>query len=117
MPRGDAFFRITDSFLAELYEESTVSIVTDINYFKLYNDIFGRKSGNRFLETIAGMVQDAAELEKFRQLLEKANGHSAEGGEGVVRFRKADGSVAEMNMRVYLLYTFDRHRLYLSMMG
>ncbi|MBR6889819.1 MAG: EAL domain-containing protein [Clostridia bacterium] len=61
MPRGNAFFRIADSFLAELYEESTVSIVTDINYFKLYNDIFGRKSGNRFLETIAGMVQEAAE--------------------------------------------------------
>ena len=61
MPRGDAFFRIADRFLAELYEESTVSIVTDINYFKLYNDIFGRRSGNRFLETIAGMVQEAAE--------------------------------------------------------
>lgn len=61
MPRGDAFFRIADRFLAELYEESTVSVVTDINYFKLYNDIFGRRSGNNFLETIAGMVQEAAE--------------------------------------------------------
>lgn len=64
MPKGDAFFRIAERFLAELFEESTVSIVTDINYFKLYNDIFGRKSGNTFLETIAGVVSDAAQ--KYR---------------------------------------------------
>ena len=64
LPRGDAFFRIADQFLANLYEESTACIVTDINYFKLYNDIFGRKSGNHFLETIAGIVQEAAQ--KYR---------------------------------------------------
>ena len=60
MPRGDAFFRIADRLLAELFEEATVCIVTDINYFKLYNDIFGRKAGNTFLETIAGIVQEQA---------------------------------------------------------
>ena len=61
LPRADAFFRIADRFLGELYEESTVTIVTDINYFKLYNDIFSRKAGNRFLETLAHMMQDAAQ--------------------------------------------------------
>lgn len=60
LPKGDAFFRIADRYLSELFEESTVCIVTDINYFKLYNDIFGRKSGNNFLETLANLVQEAA---------------------------------------------------------
>lgn len=63
MPKADAFFRIADRYLAELFEESTLSIVTDINYFNLYNDIFGRKAGNSFLETIAGIVQ--AEARKY----------------------------------------------------
>ena len=64
LPRGDAFFRIADRFLSDLYEEATMAIVTDINYFKLYNDIFGRKAGNRFLETIAAMVLEAAQRYK-----------------------------------------------------
>ncbi len=60
LPKGDAFFRIADRLLAELFEESMLCVVTDINYFKLYNDIFGRKAGNHFLETIAALVQSAA---------------------------------------------------------
>ncbi len=60
IPKGDAFFRIADRFLADLYEESTVAVVVDINYFQLYNDIFGRKAGNTFLETIATVMQGAA---------------------------------------------------------
>lgn len=61
LPRGDAFFRLADRFLASLFEESVVSIVTDINYFNLYNDIFGRKAGNTFLENIAEILQKTAE--------------------------------------------------------
>jgi len=60
LPHGDTFFRIADHFLAEFFEESMLCIVLDINYFKLYNDIFGRKSGNRFLETIEDIVRTAA---------------------------------------------------------
>ena len=60
LPRGDAFFRIADRCLSEMFEESTLCIAVDVNYFKLYNDIFGRKSGNHFLETIAGVVHDTA---------------------------------------------------------
>ncbi|MBQ9039758.1 MAG: EAL domain-containing protein [Clostridia bacterium] len=60
LPHGDTFFRIADHFLAEFFEESMLCIVSDINYFKLYNDIFGRKSGNRFLETIEDVMRAAA---------------------------------------------------------
>ena len=59
IPKGDEFFRIADQFLAETYEETIVSIVTDINYFKLYNDIFGRHAGNVFLESIARVMSEA----------------------------------------------------------
>ena len=62
LPRGDAFFRIADRCLSEMFEESTLCVAVDINYFKLYNDIFGRKSGNRFLETVAGVLQDTARV-------------------------------------------------------
>jgi len=60
LPHGDTFFRIADHFLAEFFEESMLCIVSDINYFKLYNDIFGRKSGNHFLETIEDVMRAAA---------------------------------------------------------
>ena len=60
LPHGDTFFRIADHFLAEFFEESMLCIVSDINYFKLYNDIFGRKSGNHFLETIEDVMRTAA---------------------------------------------------------
>ena len=59
IPKGDEFFRIADQFLANSYEETIVSIVTDINYFKLYNDIFGRHAGNVFLESIARVMSEA----------------------------------------------------------
>ena len=59
--RNDAFFRLADQFLASLFEERVVAIVTDINYFNLYNDIFGRHAGNLFLENIAELLRRAAE--------------------------------------------------------
>jgi len=61
LPHPDAFFRMADQLLSETFEESIICVVTDINYFKLYNDIFGRKSGNQFLETIAGIVHTVSE--------------------------------------------------------
>ena len=61
IPKGDEFFRIADQFLADVFEGSVVSVVTDINYFKLYNDIFGRHVGNVFLENIARIASEAAE--------------------------------------------------------
>lgn len=64
LPRGDAFFRLASRYLSEIYEGSVLCIVTDINYFKLYNDIFGYKSGNVFLENIAGVLQKTAQEHK-----------------------------------------------------
>ena len=61
MPKGDAFLRLADHFLSGLCEENVIAVVTDINYFKLYNDIFGRKAGNVFLETIASVLGKEAQ--------------------------------------------------------
>lgn len=60
---------------------------------------------------------DDREVQKLNVLLEKANAHPLGGSEGPIRFCKSDGSVAELNMRVFLLYSFDNHRIYLSTMG
>ena len=99
LPNGDAFFRIADRLLADLFEESMLCVVTDINYFKLYNDIFGRKSGNHFLETIADLVQDAAQQyngiagymggDNFCLIVPTRSGHSRELLPVIERFYKA----------------------------
>ncbi len=60
LPRGDAFFRLADRFLMSSYEDTILCIVTDINYFNLYNDIFGRQAGNIFLESIAQVLEETA---------------------------------------------------------
>ena len=60
LPVGEQFFRMADRYLADIFEGTVVSIVIDINYFKLYNDIFGRKAGNVFLESIARLVDESA---------------------------------------------------------
>lgn len=59
--RGHEFFQKAEAFLAELFTESVVTIVFDINHFKLYNDIFGRKAGNTYLENLADTVRTIAE--------------------------------------------------------
>ena len=61
IPKGEAFFRLADRFLANLFEESVVTVAVDINYFKLYNDIYGRAAGNVFLENIARLIDEAAQ--------------------------------------------------------
>ena len=60
IPKGDEFFRVADRFLAGVFEGAVVSVVVDINYFKLYNDIFGRHAGNVFLENVARIADVAA---------------------------------------------------------
>ena len=58
--RGDEFFLKAEEFLSEMFDSPVMTAVIDINYFKLYNDIFGRKAGNLFLESIALEVSDYA---------------------------------------------------------
>ena len=60
LPRGDEFFRLADEFLAADYGDCIIAIVTDINYFNLYNDIFGRSAGNIFLENVADALEEHA---------------------------------------------------------
>ena len=57
------------------------------------------------------------ELAKFKSLLNHANAHQMGGSEGVIRFKSPGGGTVEMKLRVFLLYTYEKHRLYLSMMG
>lgn len=59
--REDEFFRKAEDFLSEVFDESIVTVVIDVNYFKLYNDIFGRKAGNRFLEELSHIVDEQAQ--------------------------------------------------------
>ena len=58
--RGDNFFREADQFLSEVYDQPILTAVIDVNYFKLYNDIFGRKAGNLLLENIAVSLDEEA---------------------------------------------------------
>ena len=54
--RGDKFFRQAETFLGEIYDSPVLTAVVDINYFKLYNDIFGRKAGSLLLEQTAAAI-------------------------------------------------------------
>ena len=57
---GDEFFERGNIWLSKLFDDNVASIVIDINYFKLYNDIFGRKAGKAFLEALSNSVQQFA---------------------------------------------------------
>ena len=47
-------------------------------------------------------------------LLNRANIHTLNGSEGLIRYRRKDGTTLPLNTRVFLLYSLDNHRLYLS---
>ena len=66
----------------------------------------------RFLEHL-----DEACRQAFRELLRQANTHPLGGSEGMVRYLQSDGNALELNLRVFLLYTLDNHRLYLATVG
>ncbi|MBQ9009255.1 MAG: diguanylate cyclase [Clostridia bacterium] len=51
--RMDAFFRQAPKHFSDFYDEALLTVVVDVNYFRLYNDIFGRKAGNHLLEQLA----------------------------------------------------------------
>ncbi len=61
LPRTDAFFTLAEGFIRQRPDAAMLTAVIDLNYFKLYNDIFGREAGNRFLERIAASLQRLAE--------------------------------------------------------
>lgn len=58
--REDEFFENADLWLSQIFDEEILTILIDINYFRLYNDIYGREAGNLFLESIADTVRTQA---------------------------------------------------------
>ena len=59
--RADEFFRQAPKHFSDFYDEELLTVVVDINYFKLYNDIFGRKAGDFLLEETADNLRRFAE--------------------------------------------------------
>ncbi|MBQ6384575.1 MAG: EAL domain-containing protein [Lachnospiraceae bacterium] len=62
--RGDEFFQKAEQLLGQIFDEPVLTAVLDINYFKLYNDIFGRRAGNLLLENIASQIRNQARLRR-----------------------------------------------------
>ena len=59
--REDAFFHQAEEFVSGVFDQPVLTAVIDINYFKLYNDIFGRMAGNLLLEGMAQSLEEQAE--------------------------------------------------------
>ncbi|MBR0368236.1 MAG: hypothetical protein IJH86_07595 [Clostridia bacterium] len=87
-------------------EEGSCITVVQIN--DRYASLLGIDNEARFMEHL-----DEASRQKFRELLDKANMHALGGSEGIIHYIRKDGSAIALNMRVFLLYTLDNHRLYL----
>ena len=92
-------------------EDGTVSIM-QLN--DAYADMVGLCSDEEAMTRFSERL-DPAELEKLLDLFERANTHPLGGSEGAVRFGGADAP--ELSMRVFLLYSLENHRLYLSTVG
>ena len=100
--RGSAIYKDQDGKLSILQLNTAFSQETGIEP--------ETEAMQRFEECLV----DRSEL---TELLTQANTHSLNGGEGIVRFRHPDGRIAELNMRVFLLYALEDHRIYLSTMA
>ena len=63
MYRTEAFFQAAEKLAAQYPGHPMLTVVLDLNYFKLYNDIFGREAGSRLLEqTAASLLTEASAL-------------------------------------------------------
>ena len=62
LPRGDVFFQQAEELLSQVFGQPVMTAVVDVNYFKLYNDIFGRKAGSLLLEGIAASLEEEARM-------------------------------------------------------
>ncbi len=60
LSRDDTFYNLADMWLSDLDIESIAVLAVDINRFKLYNDIFGRRSGDDYLELIGNTLDQIA---------------------------------------------------------
>ena len=100
---------------AAIYKEENerISIVQMNNQ---YSSLTGLPQDEKDMEHFTDHLEEA-DLQALKQILAKANTHPLEGSEGIIYFRRSDGQIVEMKMRIFLLYSFDTHRLYLSSMG
>lgn len=96
---------------AAIYKEESSGKITLLQMNEQYAHLTGLTSsqGERF-----DVCMNADELQKFRILLEEAKNHLVGGSQGKIRFVLPDGNAVSVEMRVFLLYTLEGHRLYLS---
>ena len=64
LPHEEAFYQKAETFLKSVFDQPVLLAVVDVNYFKLYNDIFGRRAGDRLLEEIAGTLEVEAAAQR-----------------------------------------------------
>ncbi|MBQ9168200.1 MAG: EAL domain-containing protein [Oscillospiraceae bacterium] len=57
---AEQFFQKAEAWSSQIFDENIMTVVIDVNYFKLFNDIFGRKAGNVFLESIGEALRAKA---------------------------------------------------------
>ena len=84
------------------------------------NDAFAELTGMQVTEEEMSRFEthmEQEQVEKFRSLLKQADTHTLGGSEGAILFRKDSGEEIELKMRVFLLYTYEDHRIYLSTMS
>ena len=60
---------------------------------------------------------EESQIRRFMELLSQADSHALGGSEGSILFCRRGGEEMELNMRVFLLYSCDNHRIYLSAMS
>ncbi len=56
MYRETEFFMMADLWIEDAYAKNLAAFAIDIDYFKLYNDIYGRVAGNRLLTDTSEML-------------------------------------------------------------
>jgi PAS domain-containing protein len=93
-------------------DDDKLSIV-QIN--EAYTGLTGIRAGDELKRFEKYLDDEQAEI--FKDLLRMADSHPLGGSEGTIRFRKQSGETIELNMRVFLLYSLEDHRIYLSTMG
>jgi len=94
-------------------EGDDVSLV-QIN--ELYASLLGIAPGSGEATAFTDFL-DSENREILLSMLNHAKSHTFDGGTGMIRFNRSDGEAVELNMRLFLLYSFDNHRLYLSIIG
>ncbi|MCR5536335.1 MAG: EAL domain-containing protein [Succinivibrio sp.] len=60
LDRNEHFLLKADEWMTRTSASSIAVAAVDINFFKLYNEVYGRQGGNLFLEKIAAVIKEYA---------------------------------------------------------